>query len=49
MANANKVSDNMREYSEHVLSKLDKEINELREKSIATEFDRKLTKRLSSK
>lgn len=47
MANINKVCKNMEKFSQEVLSKLDKEINELKKSSIAVDFDKRLTKKLS--
>lgn len=47
MADINKVSKNMEKFSQEVLSKLDKEINELKKSSIAADFDKRLTKKLS--
>ncbi len=45
MVDINKVSQNMKEYSDHVLTKLDEDISELKKKSVAVGFDKVLSKK----
>ena len=47
MADLKKISDNMNKYTEEVLAKLDKEIAELKQTSIAVKFDKHIAKKLS--
>ena len=46
MVNSKKVVDTITEYSNGVISKIDKEISELKEKSLAVKFDKKLSDKL---
>lgn len=45
MANINKISENMKEYSDHVLHKLDEEISELKKTSVAVAVDKVISKK----
>ena len=47
MADLTKIYENMNKYTEEVLNKLDKEIAELKQTSIAAKFDKHIAKKLS--
>ena len=45
MANIDKISDNMKAYSDHVLERLDKDIRELKKTSVAVAIDKVISKK----
>lgn len=47
MVNMIKVSDNLNGYTQEILRELKKELDELKKVSIASQFDKELSKRLS--
>ena len=47
MVDVNKISKNLNGYTKDVLKKLEKDVEELKEFSIASKFDKELSKRLS--
>ena len=48
MANLEKISENMNTYTEEVIKKLDIEIVKIKEASIATKFDKHITKKIAN-